>query len=257
MLNYFGQGALLLHDPTAIANPFYRLVPESMLLPMVVLATAATVIASQAVITGAYSLTYQAIQLGLLPRLAILHTSAAHFGQIYIPRVNTALLVGVLLLVVMFQTSSALASAYGIAVTTTMVVDGLLGFVVIWKLWKWKWWSAALLMVPLVAVDATFLSGRTCSSCSKAHGCRCCSASAMVLLILTWQRGSRILIHKTRRDRSAARFADPQPGEAAAAYRGRHRGVPHQRSGLRAGLAAAQSQAQQGAARAQRDPDRS
>ena len=104
---------------------------------MVVLATAATVIASQAVITGAYSLTHQAIQLGLLPRLAILHTSAAHFGQIYIPRVNTLLLVGVLLLVCMFRTSSALASAYGIAVTTTMVVDGLLGFIVIWKLWKW------------------------------------------------------------------------------------------------------------------------
>ncbi len=122
------------------------------------LATCATVIASQAVITGAYSLTHQAIQLGLLPRLAILHTSAAHFGQIYIPRVNAALLVGVLLLVLMFHTSSKLAHAYGIAVTTTMVVDGLLGFIVIWKLWKWKWWSAALLVVPLVIVDATFLS---------------------------------------------------------------------------------------------------
>ena len=107
-------------------------------------------IASQAVITGAYSLTYQAIQLGLLPRLAILHTSAAHFGQIYIPRVNAMLLVGVLLLVFMFQTSSKLAHAYGIAVTTTMVVDGLIGFIVVWKLWKWKWWSAALLIVPLV-----------------------------------------------------------------------------------------------------------
>jgi K+ transporter len=108
---------------------FYKMLPETMLLPMVVLATAATVIASQAVITGAYSLTYQAIQLGLLPRLAILHTSAAHFGQIYIPRVNTALLAGVLMLVLMFRTSSALASAYGIAVTTTMVVDGILGFI--------------------------------------------------------------------------------------------------------------------------------
>ena len=117
---------------------------------MVVLATCATVIASQAVITGAYSLTYQAIQLGLLPRLAILHTSAAHFGQIYIPRINAMLLGGVLLLVFMFQTSSRLAHAYGIAVTTTMVVDGLIGFIVVWKLWKWQWWSAALLLVPLV-----------------------------------------------------------------------------------------------------------
>src|SRR5437764_13721669 len=149
---------MILRDPTAIAHPFYKMLPEMFLLPMVVLATAATVIASQAVITGGDSVPYHAIQLGLLPRLAILHTSEAHFGQIYIPRVNTALLAGVLLLVLMFRTSSQLASAYGIAVTTTMVVDGVLGFVVIWKLWKWKWWSAALLIVPLVVVDATFLS---------------------------------------------------------------------------------------------------
>ena len=136
LINYFGQGALVLAHPAAIENPFYRLVPESLLLPMVVLATAATVIASQAVITGAYSLVHQAIQLGLLPRLAILHTSAAHAGQIYIPRVNTSLLIGVLLLVGLFRTSSALASAYGIAVATTMVVDGVLAFIVIWKLWQ-------------------------------------------------------------------------------------------------------------------------
>ena len=127
LINYFGQGAKVLADPMAIENPFYRLVPETFLLPMVVLATAATVIASQAVITGAYSLVHQAIQLGLLPRLAILHTSASHVGQIYIPRVTVALLLGVLLLVGLFRTSSALASAYGIAVATTMVVDGLLG----------------------------------------------------------------------------------------------------------------------------------
>ena len=120
-INYFGQAALLLSDPSAISNPFYKLVPEMLLIPMVILATCATTIASQAVITGAYSLTYQAIQLGLLPRLAILHTSAAHFGQIYIPRVNTLLLTGVLLLVLMFQTSRKLAHAYGVAVTTTMV----------------------------------------------------------------------------------------------------------------------------------------
>ncbi|MEJ0076131.1 MAG: potassium transporter Kup [Alphaproteobacteria bacterium] len=198
MLNYFGQGAMILRDPTAIANPFYKMVPELFLLPMVVLATAATVIASQAVITGAYSLTYQAIQLGLLPRLAILHTSAAHFGQIYIPRVNTALLAGVLLLVVMFRTSSALASAYGIAVTTTMVVDGLLGFIVIWKLWKWKWWSAALLIVPLVVVDTTFLAANLLKLFEGAWA-PLLFGSAMVLLIVTWQRGSRILVQKTRR----------------------------------------------------------
>src|SRR5258708_33646476 len=120
------------------------------MLPMVVLATAATVIASKAVITGAYSLVRQAIQLGLLPRLAIVHTSAEYSGQIYIPRVNTALLIGVLLLVGLFRTSSALASAYGIAVATTMVVDGALGFIVIWRLWRLPARQAALLLVPLV-----------------------------------------------------------------------------------------------------------
>ncbi len=198
VLNYLGQGALVLHDPEAIANPFYRMVPEAILLPMVVLATAATVIASQAVITGAYSLTYQAIQLGLLPRLAILHTSAAHFGQIYIPRVNTALLAGVIMLVLMFQTSGKLAHAYGVAVTTTMVVDGLLGFVVIWKLWKWEWWKAALLMVPLVLIDATFLSANLLKLLEGAW-LPLLFGSSMVLTILTWQRGSRILIQKTRR----------------------------------------------------------
>src|SRR5213079_2234411 len=106
----------------------------------------ATVIASQAVITGAYSLVRQAIQLGLLPRLAIVHTSAEYSGQIYIPRVNTALLVGVLLLVGLFRTSSALASAYGIAVATTMVADGLLGFIVIWKFWHWPLWRVGVLI---------------------------------------------------------------------------------------------------------------
>src|SRR5258708_18820564 len=156
LINYFGQGAKVLADPGAIENPFYRLVPDTFLLPMVVLATAATVIASQAVITGAYSLVHQAIRLGLLPRLAILHTSASHVGQIYIPRVTVALLVGVLLLVGLFPTSSALASAYGIAVATTMVVDGLLAFFVFWKLWKWPLWKAIAVMLPFVIVDVTF-----------------------------------------------------------------------------------------------------
>src|SRR5207237_9493792 len=153
---------------------------------------------SQAVITGAYSLTYQAIQLGLLPRLAILHTSEAHFGQIYIPRVNTALLAGVLLLVLMFRTSSQLASAYGIAVTTAMVVDGVLGFIVIWKLWKWKWWSAALLVVPLVVVDATFLSANLLKLFEGAWA-PLLFCSTMVMLIITWHRGSPILDESMRR----------------------------------------------------------
>src|SRR5690242_15416507 len=158
LINYFGQGAKVLAEPSAIENPFYKLVPETFLLPMVVLATAATVIASQAVITGAYSLVHQAIQLGMLPRLTILHTSASHVGQIYIPRVTVSLMVGVLLLVGLFRTSSALASAYGIAVATTMVVDGLLAFIVIWKRWEWSLWQTLLLIAPFVFVDVIFFS---------------------------------------------------------------------------------------------------
>ena len=127
LINYFGQGALVLSHPEALENTFYRMVPEILLLPLVVLATAATVIASQAVITGAYSLTRQAVQLGLLPRFEVRYTSETHAGQIYLPRVNTLLLIGVLLLVMLFRTSSGLASAYGIAVSTTMVADGIMG----------------------------------------------------------------------------------------------------------------------------------
>lgn len=130
-INYLGQGALVLANPKSVENPFFLLFPDWALLPMVLLATMATVIASQAVITGAYSLTRQAIQLGLLPRLEIRHTSEALFGQIYMPRVNTFLLVGVLLLVALFRSSSALASAYGIAVTGTMVVTAMMAIIVI------------------------------------------------------------------------------------------------------------------------------
>src|SRR5215831_4038015 len=198
LLNYFGQGAKVLADPSALENPFYRLVPEALLLPMVALATAATVIASQAVITGAYSLVRQAIQLGLLPRLAILHTSESQAGQIYIPRVTGALLLGVLLLVGLFRTSSALASAYGIAVATTMVVDGLLGFIVIWKFWQWPLWRVMLLVAPLVMVDATFLSANLLKLFEGAWAPLLFGAS-MVLLILTWRRGTNILTQKTRR----------------------------------------------------------
>ncbi len=198
LINYFGQGAKVLADPLAIENPFYRLVPEAFLVPMIVLATAATVIASQAVITGAYSLVHQAIQLGLLPRLAILHTSASHVGQIYIPRVTILLLLGVLLLVGLFRTSSALASAYGIAVATTMVVDGLLAFIVIWKLWKWPLWKTAMVIVPFVIVDVTFFSANLLKLFEGAWAPLLFGAT-MVLLIMTWRRGSGILISKTRR----------------------------------------------------------
>jgi KUP system potassium uptake protein len=198
LLNYFGQGAKVLADPAAIENPFYRLVPDMLLLPMVALATAATVIASQAVITGAYSLVHQAIQLGLLPRLAILHTSASQAGQIYIPRVTGALLIGVLLLVGLFRTSSALASAYGIAVATTMVVDGVLAFIVIWKLWHWPLWRVVAVVAPLVFVDAVFFTANLIKLLEGAW-VPILFGTSMVLLILTWRRGTNILAQKTRR----------------------------------------------------------
>jgi KUP system potassium uptake protein len=198
LINYFGQGALVLAQPEAIESPFYKLVPGSLVLPLVVLATCATVIASQAVITGAYSLVRQAIQLGLLPRLAIVHTSAEYSGQIYLPRVNNALLIGVLLLVGLFRTSHSLAAAYGIAVATTMVVDGILAFIVIWKLWRWPAWKAVLLMVPLIIIDATFFSANLLKLLEGAW-VPLLFGLAMVILILTWRRGTRILANKTRK----------------------------------------------------------
>jgi KUP system potassium uptake protein len=197
-INYLGQGALVLANPKAIANPFFLLYPEWALLPMVGLATAATVIASQAVITGAYSLTQQAIQLGLLPRLEIRHTSEALFGQIYMPRVNTLLLIGVILLVLLFRSSSALASAYGIAVTGTMVVTATMAFVVIWKVWNWAPLAAAALMAPFLLVDLTFL-GANLLKVVEGGWVPLALGSLVMVVMYTWRRGSRLLFNKTRR----------------------------------------------------------
>src|SRR5215471_16970922 len=197
-LNYLGQGALVLADPKAVENPFFLLYPGWMLLPMVVLATIATVIASQAVITGAYSLSQQAIQLGLLPRLEIRHTSQEHYGQIYMPRVNAFLVVGVLLLVGLFRSSSALASAYGIAVTGTMVVTGAMAFVVIWKVWRWSPWAAAALMAPFLFIDLTFL-GANLLKVVEGGWVPLVLAGAVMVVMYTWRRGSRLLFEKTRR----------------------------------------------------------
>jgi KUP system potassium uptake protein len=197
-VNYLGQGALVLADPKAIENPFFLLYPEWALIPMVVLATAATVIASQAVITGAYSLTRQAIQLGLLPRMEIRHTSEATFGQIYMPRINLLLLIGVLLLVVLFRSSSALASAYGIAVTGTMVVTGLMAFIVITRVWKWSLAATALLIAPFLFIDLTFLAANLLKVFEGGWMPLALGATVMALMY-TWRRGSRILFDKTRK----------------------------------------------------------
>jgi KUP system potassium uptake protein len=198
LINYFGQGALVLANPGTIENPFYRLVPESMLLPLVGLATIATVIASQAVITGAYSLTRQAIQLGLLPRLEIRHTSEAQVGQIYMPRVNLILFIGVIVLVLMFRTSSALASSYVLAVAATEWVAGPLGFIVIWKLWRWPLWAAVLMMAPFIFIDTAFLVA-TLMKLLEGAWVPVLLGFVLILLTLTWQRGTRLLANKTRR----------------------------------------------------------
>jgi KUP system potassium uptake protein len=197
-LNYLGQGALVFAHPEAMTNPFFFLYPEWIRIPMVVLATAATVIASQAVITGAYSLTSQAIQLGLLPRFEVRHTSAQQAGQIYMPRVNTLLLVGVLLLVALFRSSSALASAYGIAVSGTMVVTGMMAFVVIWRMWRWSPLAAAALILPFILIDLTFLSANMLKVVEGGWVPLALGGVAM-LVMYTWRRGSRLLFDKTRR----------------------------------------------------------
>ena len=197
-VNYLGQGALVLTDPKAVASPFFLLYPEWALLPMVGLATVATVIASQAVITGAYSLTSQAIQLGLLPRLEVRHTSAQQAGQIYMPRVNALLIVGVLVLVAVFKSSSALASAYGIAVTGTMVVTAMMALIVIWKGWRWSLPATAALMVPFLVIDLTFLAANLLKVV-EGGWVPLAFGGCLMIVMYTWRRGTRLLFEKTRR----------------------------------------------------------
>src|SRR3982750_4068266 len=197
-LNYLGQGALVIADPKAIENPFFLMFPDWALIPMVALATAATVIASQAVITGAYSLTRQAIQLGLMPRFEIRHTSEAHSGQIYIPRITRLLLIAVILLVVLFRSSSALASAYGISVTGTMVVTAMMGFVVIWRVWKWSPVAAAALIAPFLFLDITFLAANLLKV-FEGGWVPLALGGIVMLLMYTWRRGSRLVFEKSRK----------------------------------------------------------
>ncbi len=197
-VNYLGQGALLIGDPKAIENPFFLMFPDWALIPMVALATAATVIASQAVITGAYSLTRQAIQLGLMPRFEIRHTSEAHSGQIYIPRINMLLFVAVMLLVVLFRSSSALAAAYGISVTGTMVVTAMMGFVVIWRVWKWSPVAAAALIAPFLFLDITFLAANLLKV-FEGGWVPLALGGIVMLLMYTWRRGSKLLFEKSRK----------------------------------------------------------
>ena len=148
VLNYLGQASLLMRDPASLESPFYLLAPDWFQYPLLIIASLAAVIASQAVITGAFSVTQQAIQLGFIPRMSIKHTSETAAGQIYIPVINWALMIAVILLVLVFQRSSNLTAAYGIAVTGAMLIDNFLLAVVLFQMWKWKWWMA----VPLLAM---------------------------------------------------------------------------------------------------------
>jgi KUP system potassium uptake protein len=194
-LNYFGQGALLIASPQAAANPFYFLAPEWARLPLVVLATSAAVIASQAVITGAFSVTRQVIQLGYAPRMEVQHTSGEAIGQIYLPGINWALCLAVLALVLGFRSSDNMAAAYGIAVTTTMAIDSLLAFVVARWLWRWPLWKAILGALPFVLIDLTFFSATTVKIVDGgwfplAFGL------GIFSLLTTWSWGRRMLIKR-------------------------------------------------------------
>jgi KUP system potassium uptake protein len=192
VLNYFGQGALIIHDPAAVKNPFYLLVPGWALLPMVVLATCATVIASQAVISGAFSLTRQAIQMGYCPRLTVTHTSDRQIGQIYIPFINWTLLAAVMLLVVGFQSSSNLAAAYGIAVTMALTIDSLLIYVVLTRLWHWHRVGALAIVIPLLLVDMSFLASNALKI-PQGGWFPIAIGIGVFTLLTTWKRGRAIL----------------------------------------------------------------
>ncbi len=188
VLNYFGQGALVLANPAAIDNPFFRLFPAWGVLPMVVLAAMATVIASQAVISGAFSLTAQAMRMGYLPRMRVIQTSGTAIGQIYVPAVNWLLMVGVLLLVLGFRSSGALSAAYGIAVSITMVTTTLLAGIVAWGLWRWNKVAVVVGALAFAVVDLTFV---VANSLKIAEGGWLTLAVAVVVMVVftTWAKG--------------------------------------------------------------------
>ncbi len=190
-VNYLGQTALLISEPDAIDNPFFRMAPTSLLVPMTILATIATVIASQALITGVFSLTSQAIQLDYLPRMQVTHTSATSEGQVYVPAMNWTLMVACILLVLWFRSSSALAAAYGVAVTMTMLITTGLVLALARRRWKWSIGAMVALGVPLVIVDGAFL-GANLFKIPEGGWFPLLIASAMFLVLTTWHRGRNL-----------------------------------------------------------------
>ena len=195
LCNYFGQGAAVLADPETITNPFYRMIPDWGLLPMVALATVASVIASQAVISGSFSVTRQAIQLGYIPRLEVLHTSERAIGQIYVPFVNWVMLVAVILLVLGFQSSSSIASAYGVAVTMTMLIDTLLLGVVAWLSWKWRRPTIGILIGALLLVDFLFFASNT-TKIDDGGWFPLTIGAVIFTLLMTWKRGRTLMFRR-------------------------------------------------------------
>lgn len=199
ILNYFGQGAFVMASPAGIANPFFMMAPDWMQWPLLFLATAATIIASQSVISGAFSLTKQAIQIGYIPRMSVIHTSDEEMGQIYVPFVNWALLVFIFALVLGFQTSSNMAAAYGVAVTGTMLMSTVLFSVIIFKLWKWHWSYAVPFLAILFTIDVTFFLS---TSLKIAHGgwFPLSLGLVMVLMLTTWKTGKELVLKQLQKD---------------------------------------------------------
>lgn len=197
MLNYMGQGALLMRDAAALQSPFYLLAPEWLRLPLVGIATMAAIIASQAVITGAFSVTQQGIQLGFIPRLRISHTSAATAGQIYIPLINWALMIAIILLVLTFQTSSNLTAAYGIAVTGAMLIDNFLIAVVLFGLWKWKKRYAVPLLALFFVVDLAYFSANL-TKVPDGGWFPLLAGVVIFTLLTTWSKGRRLMVERMR-----------------------------------------------------------
>ena len=197
LLNYFGQGALLLDHPEAIRNPFYLMAPRWALYPLVIMATMATIIASQAVISGAFSLTRQATMLGFWPRVQIQHTSAKEIGQIYVPSINWVLMLATIALVLGFKSSTNLAAAYGIAVTTTMVITTALAYIVARHVWGWKLWTSLSLTIFFLIIDLAFF-GANLIKVEQGGWFPLLVASGVFLLMTTWQKGRQLLGQQIR-----------------------------------------------------------
>lgn len=197
VLNYLGQGALVLSDPKTVENPFFLLAPEWAVIPLVVLVTLATVIASQALISGVFSLTRQAISLGFCPRMRIIHTSSSEIGQIFIPTMNWMLGICTIWLVIEFKTSSNLVGAYGIAVAITMAITTFLALIVAWTKWHWKWPALVFLGVPMLAVDYVFMAANV-EKIPHGGWFPLTAAAIIFALVTTWKRGRRILAIRLR-----------------------------------------------------------